>query len=111
MSSPAEQALESFLPDNALTYFDITYTRRTDEILAITLTEKNDPPTEGGSHSKGFTDITVSDFPARGRKTLLTFRRRYWKSEDGSIIKRDIPITFPGTQLEKEFALFLKEES
>ena len=61
--------------------------------------------------TKGFTDITITDFPIRGRRALLTFRRRYWQIEgEEQYLKRDIQLCFPGTQLEQEFAYFLKED-
>ena len=61
--------------------------------------------------SKGFKEITVTDFPIRGRRTLLTFRRRYWQIEgQKELLKRDMQLCFPGTQLEAEFANFLKAE-
>lgn len=47
----------------------------------------------------------------RGKRTLLTFRRRYWKvAGQKEYLKRDIKLTFPGTQLATEFANFLKEK-
>ncbi|NCQ56203.1 hypothetical protein GW797_08320, partial [Candidatus Parcubacteria bacterium] len=59
--------------------------------------------------TKKLHDITITDFPLRGRQTLLTFRRRYWKLEgQEEYLKRDIKLAFAGTQLEQEFALFLK---
>jgi hypothetical protein len=82
----------------------------------IILQEKDIPPfTEKNKHKKviahKFHEITISDFPLRGRKTLITFRRRYWKVEgEEEYLKRDIKLSFPGTQLETEFANFLKEE-
>ena len=60
--------------------------------------------------ARKFHEITITDFPIRGRRTLLTFRRRYWKIEgEEKYLKRDIKLVFPGTQLELEFANFLKE--
>jgi len=79
------------------------------------LQEKNLPPIperyQGEKISpKGFTDITITDFPIRGRRVLLTFKRRYWQMEgQKEYSKRDIKLTADGTQLEKEFALFLKD--
>ena len=105
--------LAFFLPEHTLRFFDVVEGLKTPETIHITLEEKNDPPLrpehEGKPvYSKGFQDITVVDFPARGRKVTLTFRRRRW--EVGSeLLKRDIPLTAPGTLLEKEFAAFLKE--
>ena len=79
--------------------------------------EKNIPPIteqERGKKvtSKGFKDILIDDYPIRGRKTELILRRRYWQVEDSDkLLKRNIQLYAEGTQLEKEFASFLKEES
>ncbi len=108
-----EQILSFFLPEKTLLSFDIAWGGKTDTHILITLEEKNDPPLEDRHRgkpvlSKGFYDITISDFPARGRKVALTFRRRRWQVGD-ELLKRDIRLTAPGTQLEQEFAHFLKE--
>lgn len=115
MSEPPSSALEVFLPENTLDYFDITQWSKDDNDVHITLEEKDDPPVSNGDRdkkiiSKGFHDVTITDFPIRGHRSLLTFRRRYWQLEgQKELLKRDIPLAFPGTQLEKEFAVFLKE--
>lgn len=117
MSDPAEDVFSLFLPEGVLQWFDVVSGTKTDSALHVVLEEKNSPPiTEAirGKHveSKGFTDITVEDFPVRGRKTTLTFRRRYWKVEgQDTLLKRDIQLVWEGTHLEKEFAAFLKEGS
>jgi hypothetical protein len=113
--TPEQQALSFFLPDNTFTFFDIVSSQKTDTDLHITLEEKNSPPLEARHQgmtveSKGFQDITIIDFPVRGRKTSLTFRRRRWQVGD-EIIKRTINIKSPGTSLEEEFGLFLKGDS
>jgi hypothetical protein len=106
--------LEMFLPKGTLEWFEIVDGVR-DENVHITLEEKNIPPiTEELKDkkiiSKGFYDITITDFPARDRKLLLTFRRRRWQVEgQKELLKRDIQLTLPGTQLDVEFANFLKE--
>jgi len=80
-------------------------------------TQKNNPPLtpelqNKTVESKGFKDITITDFPLRGRRLTLTFRRRYWHVEgEDSYLKRDIPLCAPGTQLSIEFADFLKDAS
>lgn len=107
-----EQILSFFLPEKTLLFFDIISGGKTDTSIQITLEEKNDPPLEDRHRgkpvlSKGFHDITITDFPARGRKVSLTFRRRRWQVGDEFLV-RDIPIASAGTQLEKEFADFLK---
>lgn len=112
---PPSSALEVFLPERTLDYFDITQWSKDESDVCITLEEKDDPPVSNGHRdkkiiSKGFHDITITDFPIRGHRALLTFRRRYWQVEgQKELLKRDIPLAFPGTQLEKEFAVFLKE--
>ena len=75
------QLLSFMLPEGIFEWFDVTESSKTAETLTITLTEKNIPPlplADIGKHveSKGFKDITVSDFPIRGRQVFLTFRRR-----------------------------------
>ena len=59
---------------------------------------------------KGFKQITVNDFPVRGKKVQLLFRRRVWQIQGvKELYKKEIPkVIFPGTRLEKEFADFLK---
>lgn len=107
-----QSILRLVFPEQVFDWFDAVRGEKTGNEVHITLEEKNDPPEEYRNKkilSKGFTDITISDFPLRGRKTLLTFRRRYWQVEgEPGVIKRDIKLAFPGTQLEKEFADFLK---
>jgi hypothetical protein len=108
--------LELILPEGILEWFDIAGGDKDENDLRIILEEKNIPPITGESKdkkiiSKGFKEITITDFPIRGRRTLLTFRRRYWQVEgQKELLKRDINLNFPGTQLEKEFADFLKED-
>lgn len=111
--TPAQQVLSFFLPEKTLQFFDVVSGGKTDTSIQITLEEKNDPPLRpdhAGKQvlSKGFKDITINDFPARGRRVSLTFRRRRWQVDD-EFLKREIHLTIPGTQLEKEFADFLKE--
>jgi hypothetical protein len=108
--------LEMFFPEGILEWFDIAGGDRDENDLRIILEEKNIPPVEEELKdkkiiSKGFKEITITDFPIRGRRTLLTFRRRYWQVEGRKeLLKRDIKFNFPGTQLNDEFALFLKED-
>lgn len=114
---PLFQLMEYLLPADTLKWFDVTHSSVEENILVITLTEKNNPPlTEQlpGKHfeSNGFKEITVTDFPIRGRKVTLIFRRRYWQVEgQKELLKRDIPLCAPGTQLALEFASFLKDAS
>ena len=111
----ATQLIESFLPPNTLDWFDLLSVEKTDEVMKLLLEEKNIPPlpefyNDEKITSKGFKNITISDFPIRGRKVLLIFRRRYWKMEGrDKLLKRDIKLRSRSTLLEREFAVFLKE--
>lgn len=116
MENIEKSILEIILPEGMFEWFDVVEGSKNEENIYITLEEKNIPPlTEENKDKKitamGFKKITITDFPIRGRRTLLTFKRRYWKVEDQKeLLKRDIQLQFSGTQLEKEFANFLKED-
>jgi hypothetical protein len=110
-----EQAiLQLIFPESIFEWFDVVSGKKDDKVVSIVFEEKNIPPVSDPAKkiiAKGYADITITDFPIRGRKSLLTFRRRYWQIEgQKKFLKRDIKIRFPGTQLEKEFADFLKED-
>lgn len=111
-----KKILELFLPEGILEWFNIAGGDKNENDLRIILEEKNTPPLREELKdkkiiSKGFKEITITDFPVRGRRTWLTFRRRYWQVEgQKELLKRNIQLNFPGTQLEKEFADFLKED-
>lgn len=118
MTIPIDSSiLELFLPEGTLEWFDPAKGETRGDEVHLILEEKNIPPTTATHKhktilSKGFWDITVSDFPIRGKRALLTFRRRRWLVEETSeVLKRDIKLCFPGTQLEQAFANFLKEGS
>lgn len=108
--------IELFFPEGVLEWFDIINGSKDEDNIYLTLQEKNIPPLSEEEKNKkvipkGFKEITITDFPLRGRRTLIKFKRRYWQIEgqDG-YLKRNIKFNFPGTQLEKEFADFLKED-
>lgn len=110
-----QSLLRVVFPEQIFEWFDPLEGTKDSNTVRIVFQEKNIPPVADPNKkilSKGFTDITISDFPIRGRATLLTFRRRYWQIEgESGVIKRDIKLPFPGTLLEKEFADFLKAGS
>jgi len=111
-----QSILEIFFPEGTLKWFKIIKAKTDEDNAYITLEEKNIPPITKGLENKKikavkFHDITITDFPLRGKRTLLTFRRRYWKIKGvKGYLKRDIKLAFPGTQLEQEFAAFLKKK-
>lgn len=110
-----KKVLGLILPKGVFEWFDLVDGSIDDDDanIRITLEEKDNPPINENQKiiARKFHDITITDFPIRGRRTLLTFRRRYWKIEgQKEYLKRDLKLSFPGTQLEKEFADFLKED-
>ena len=95
-------------------YFDIVADKSTAEETHFYLEEKNTLPKEYRSEtaqSKGFLpEITIEDFPLRGKPVLLHIKRRRWTLVDtGKIIKRDWNLVAKGTRITNEFASFLKE--
>ena len=100
-----------FLPKDTLIHFDITDVRVEDDEILINITEKNNPPEHKEKlKARGFKTITVSDFPIRGKKAVLTYHRRYWETEETKkLVTSDIPLIHTGTKLEQDFAEILKK--
>jgi len=114
MGSAADKNfLDLILPQGILEYFLLTdFTSSTSEI-SLYLEEKNMIPEEYGSDkliSKGFFDeITVQDFPLRGKAVYLHIRRRRWLNQTtGAVVFRDWNMVAQGTRMTTEFASFLK---
>lgn len=108
-----KELVEIMLPARLLNSFDYIGIRKTPYSYKITLEEKNRSPKLPDEYSdrivtsKGFKDITINDFPLRGRKVTLLLRRRIWKIEGvKKLFKNDLSLTLKGTKLEKEFASF-----
>jgi hypothetical protein len=117
-----ESIIAHFLPIDLLEYFSITEVQNlTDEktkqpFLKIHLEEKNSM--ESGIdatlyESKGFTEITLQDFPIRGKAVYLVIKRRRWrnKTNEKEIIKNVFPFVSDGSKLTKELSDFLKYTS
>jgi len=113
----SKEMFELIFPKDTFEWFEITDSNSDENNVYITLTEKDLPPLNDEVKNKKivakkFHDITIIDFPLRGKRVNLTFRRRYWKLEgQKEYLKRDIKLCAPGTQLEQEFADFLKDAS
>ena len=114
MGSTADKNfLDLILPQGILEYFLLTdFTSSTSEIR-LYLEEKNVIPEEYQGDkltSKGFFDeITVQDFPLRGKAVYLHIRRRRWLNQTtGAVIFRDWNMVAQGTRMTTEFASFLK---
>jgi hypothetical protein len=96
-----------------LDYFDIVDDNTQDDRVHFYLEEKNILPKEHRSEiaqSRGFSlEITIEDFPLRGKPVLLHIKRRRWTLvSSGRIVKRDWKLVAKGTRITSEFASFLK---
>jgi hypothetical protein len=101
------------LPEGILDYFDIVSSKTESDKIHFYLEEKNILPAEYvqlTAKSKGFVpEITVEDFPLRGKTVLLHIKRRRWTLvASNKIIKRDWNLVAQGTRMTAEFAAFLK---
>jgi len=110
-----EDFLWEFMPEGLREYFDFDDIEKTDSVFRVTLVEKSNligvpEPWQGKKIvSTSLDNVTLNDYPFRGRKGELLLKRRSWKFEGvDKWYRRDIEIKTPGTQLQKEFALFLK---
>jgi len=79
-----KEIFELISPPRLFDWFEFTDGRSDEQQVYLPLTEKDLPPLSTPHQkivAKKFHDITITDFPLRGKRTLLTFRRRYWKLE------------------------------
>jgi hypothetical protein len=106
--------LKFMLPDFLVDHFEVVSTTNTEEILHLYFEEKANPPKEFDTVelvSKGFLDeITIQDFPLRGKFVYLHIKKRRWTNKiNGEIVKRNWNLVAKGTRMTHEFAAFLKE--
>lgn len=106
--------LKFMLPDFLVDHFEVISSTNTEEILHLYFEENAKPPREFDALelvSKGFSDeITIQDFPLRGKSVYLHIKRRRWTNKNtGEIVKRDWTLVAKGTRMTHEFAAFLKE--
>ena len=108
--------LKLVLPDVLLDHFDLDKSSTEHDFLHLYFSEKNVPPKEFRDVelvSKGFYDeITVQDFPLRGKSVFLHIKRRRWtEKKTKQVVKRNWELVGQGTRMTSEFADFLKEIS
>lgn len=108
--------LKLVFPEVLLVHFDLTSSHSENEILHFYFSEKNIPPKEFvdvALVSNGFYDeITVQDFPLRGKQVYLHIKRRRWQEKTTKqVVKRNWELVGQGTRMVNEFADFLKEIS
>ena len=101
------ELLKLILPEYLIEYFDITKSETKEAILHLYFEEKNTIPKEFSSlqlQSKGFhKEITVDDFPLRGKAVKLHIKRRRWTDiKSGKILQRDWNLIAKGTRMTQE---------
>jgi len=94
-------------------HFDFLRSDEKGSVLHLYFEEKNVPPVEFSSRiliSKGFhQEITLQDFPLRGKQVYLHIKRRRWTDKtNNEIVQRDWNLVAKGSRLTEEFATFLK---
>jgi hypothetical protein len=111
--------MSHFLPTGLLAHFSITEVFMLGEVSSkkmffeIHLEENNE--ILGGINgfeyeSKGFTEITLQDFPIRGKAVYLKIKRRRWRHKErpNEIIRNDFSFVAEGSGFTKELSDFLK---
>ena len=60
--------------------------------------------------SKGFTEVTLQDFPIRGKAVFLKIKRRRWRHKErkNEIIRNDFTFVAEGAGFTRELSDFLK---
>jgi len=110
-----KEMFELIFPQGLFHWFKLTAGRSDEQQVYFTLTEKDIPPLSNPHQTvvaRKFHEVTMTDFPLRGKRIRLTVRRRDGKLEgQAEYLKRDRSLCCPGTQLEKAFADFLQAPS
>lgn len=110
------ELLKSFLPELLINHFNVIRYHTEDDALHIHFEEKSERPPEFTSDSiiaHGFhKEITIQDFPIRGKSVFLHIKRRRWlNKQNRTVVQRDWNLVSRGTRMTTEFADFLKEIS
>ena len=105
--------LSLLLPSGMEYYFKLTSVKKLKDSYELYLEELNEVPPEYSGEkllSKGFyEEVSIQDFPLRGRKCFLKVKRRRWEIESsGKIVSRNWEVVANGTRLTQELADFLK---
>lgn len=111
--------ISHFLPKGLLEHFTIIDVfelcdiKEKQHYFEISLDENNKILKQVDSslyESKGFTEITIQDFPIRGKAVYLKIKRRRWRLKDNpnSIIRNDFSFIAEGSGFTKELSDFLK---
>lgn len=108
-----------FLPEGLLAHFSITKVLLLGDVKSkklffeICLEENNEilaAVDKSAYESKGFTEVTLQDFPIRGKAVYLKIRRRRWrhKTNPKKVIRNDFSFVAEGAGFTQELSDFLK---
>ena len=110
---PYIDLLKVLLPELLITHFDVVKHQTQQDVLHLYFEEKKDIPEEFLSEiviSHGFhKEVTIQDFPIRGKKVYLHIKRRRWLNKTSNeVVQRNWDLVAQGTRMTVEFAAFLK---
>ncbi|WP_369048775.1 transposase [Tenacibaculum sp. UWU-22] len=105
--------LKVLLPELLITHFDIVKHETIKDTLHLYFEEKPTIPKEFSKDliiCHGFhNEVTIEDFPLRGKTVLLHIKRRRWLDKTTQkAVQRDWNLVAQGTRMTVEFAVFLK---
>jgi TfoX/Sxy family transcriptional regulator of competence genes len=111
--------LSLILPEGLLDHFIVKEIKELGEVSTrkmfyeIHLEENNELLNRDDAsqyESKGFTEVTIQDFPLRGKAVYLVIRRRRWRHKQNpkDIVRNDYSFVAEGSKLTKELGDFLK---
>ena len=108
------ELLKLILPEFLVEHFDLVNSIIEEEKMHLFFEERNSVPSKDNERiliSKGFlNEVTIQDFPLRGKLVYLHIKRRRWTDKNtNEIIQRDWNVVAQGTRMTLEFAAFLKE--
>lgn len=108
------ELLKLILPEFLVEHFDLVNSVIEEEKMHLFFEERNSVPSKDNERiliSKGFlNEVTIQDFPLRGKLVYLHIKRRRWTDKNtNEIIQRDWNLVAQGTRMTLEFAAFLKE--
>lgn len=111
-----KETLNLLLPELLISHFNLTNSRVEKEVVHLNFEEKKESPKEEKERvlvAHGFhSEITIQDFPLRGKTVLLHIKRRRWLDKTSKkIVQRDWNLVAKGSRMTIDFADFLKEIS
>ena len=119
-SNLEKEIIAEFLPEGLLAHFSIVEVLKLGDVASkkmffeIHLDEQNEilgAIDKSQYESKGFTEITIQDFPIRGNAVYLKIKRRRWRHKErpNEIIRNDFSFVAEGSGFTRELSDFLKD--